>query len=175
MESESVKTVTVLDAHGNATRFAADGWANTDGLLTVNATADKRHSCAAFFAPGQWVSVIDDSRRAPDGMPCGEGPDARYCPRFWEQNAELEDLRAKLAEVVNPTAQDYDNAAEILSLRDQLAGIRERLALLAANLEASAAASAPSKKSQIEQGIAAKLRALLAAHLAAELLERSGQ
>lgn len=28
-------------------------------------------------------------------LPCGDSADARYCPTFWAQNAELEALRAE--------------------------------------------------------------------------------
>lgn len=61
------KTITVTDIRGVQFRFAADGWDDErDGSLTVNdSTFDDDPVCASF-APAQWISAVDDTRRAPD-------------------------------------------------------------------------------------------------------------
>ena len=94
--------------------------------------------------------------------------------RDWEAVAQ-----AGVAAVVNPTAEDYDNAAEILELRHErdearealdaeraalevsratVAAIREQLAATAEYYELSAQATYPSRKSQIEQECAKAMR-----------------
>jgi len=85
---------------------------------------------------------------------------ADYRDALCAMQHERDKLRDQLAEAVNPTAEDYDNAAEILQLREQLAVIRERLYNLAAGMDLSARTSAPSKKPEIESGCAQAVRGI---------------
>lgn len=56
--------------------------------------------------------------------PCGDGADARYCPVFWSQNADVERLKADLdaARSALQAAQDDSGAlrAEVRDLREKL-------------------------------------------------------
>lgn len=39
-------------------------------------------------------------------LPCGDGPDARYCPKFWEQDAEIKRLREGIEDLAATWAED---------------------------------------------------------------------
>jgi hypothetical protein len=64
----------------------------------------------------------------------------------------------RLAELTRTT---WNGTAPVEQLRDQLAGLRERFENLAAGLVLSASSSAPSKKSEIEDGCARAIRGIL--------------
>lgn len=99
---------------------------------------------------------------------------------------ELHERDAQLADALTPTAGDFDHAADIMRLRggceadiasltdqrnrisdtadqfrEQLGVLQDRIGNLAAGLKLSASSSHPSKKSEIETGVADALLALV--------------
>lgn len=116
----------------------------------------------------------------PERVALGDLP-ARWRAEYAEylaaanENGSLDDARAQraigvafkrcawqLADAMLAAMPDAALAAENGRLRDRLDATRARLADLAAGLEPSAAATAPSRKSVIEQELAARLHGVIA-------------
>lgn len=54
-------------------------------------------------------------------LPCGDSADARYCPKFWEQDAEIRRLHELIRELLDSTGLDDDEQARWL----EMAGIHD--------------------------------------------------
>lgn len=94
----------------------------------------------------------------------------RACAEAHDRSLFGDETPVPWGEPDSPAVTAWEAAAEAVAapLRDQLAAVRRQLEYLADGLEKSAAATAPSKKSQVEAGCAVSIRDIIANQLPEE-------